>query len=344
MNLTAELLRLIGSPCLPSSVSNHSHILSAMHDEQMLRYSQKNRILLPYLDAVKEMEVFSGFKKLYDEQISEYSQTFEAVARISGVLEKANIVHAVFKTLRPYIATTVDIDVILFGNSCDYEVANMRAKRAGYRKVVRGPMSTTFLDPKMKIGVDLYYEIAVSYVPYIDKDRLMNQIVQRKLPRNMHVQVLTCEADLIALIAHSIIKENMYTLSEFYTYIHYLEQLDVDRMVKLAQETHLKSAVRTHTSITALLYKSAYNTLPTKLKRLVTRMGTDNFEISRVINNDFRMPHKYHPATIARSFAEILREKKTLKGIANQIVHSLNARFMQDFTKKLTEHATRETY
>jgi len=60
--------------------------------------------------------------------------------------------------------------------------------------------------------------------------------------------------------------------------------------------------------------------------------------------NYFRMPHKYHPVTIARSLLEIAREKKTKKGMANQIAHSFKTEFLKDFLKKLKEHMTRETY
>lgn len=340
MNLAIELLRLIGSPYSSSSLRN----ASVGVDPKFLQYSLKNRLSLLYLDAIRQAEGFDIFQEVYDQHIAKYSETFDAVARISRTLTTADIDHAVFKTLRPYISTTVDIDVIIFGSTLDYEKAIKETELADYEKLARGPMSTTFRDPIMKIGVDLYDEVAVSYVTYIDKTKLEDYVIDTELPSGEQVKTLACEADLIAIIAHSIIKENMYTLSEYYTYVYYLEKLNVDYFVKLAKETHLESPTRTHTAITAMLYELAYGTLPLKLKQILDKTGMEKLELAQVIRNDLRMPHKYHPVTIARCLLEVSQERKTRKGIANQILHSFNASFSRDFFKKLNLHIARETY
>lgn len=340
MNVTIELLRLLGSPYMPSA----TYDIPVDKQFQLFHYSSKNRITLFYLDAMNQQEVPENLALFYEQEISRARQTLGAIARISHLLTNAHIEHAVIKTLRPYISTTVDIDAIIFGNTVNYAKAVKTTQDSGYRKLARGPMSTTFQDPEMKIGVDLYKEIAVSYIPYIDKTKLADSIVDTELSNKNWVRTLTPECDLAIIIAHSLIKENMYTLSEYYTYIHYLERLDIKNLIQLAEETRLKSAVRTHTGITALLHKAVHKVLPNKLQQILNELGEEKLETALVTKNDFRMPHKYHPTTIIRCLLEIVKEEKTRKGMATQILHAFDPRFSQDFLKRLINHVVRETY
>ncbi len=340
MNKTIQLLRFIGSPGFPSSIPN----IDTSDSVKLFDYSLKNRFSLLYLNETKRRTIFCNFRQTYQQHMAKYAEMLDAVERISRVLSKAHLRHAVFKTIRPYISTTVDIDVIVFGDLFQYERACDIAQNAGYKRIVRGPRSTTLQDPRTGIGVDLYDEVAVSYVPYIDKVKLLGDVTDTNASSYSHVRMLTPEADLVSLIAHSIVKENMYTLSEFYTYVYYLDGLDVDRFLQLAKKMHLRSAIRTHTAITALLYETAYKTLPVALRAILDHVGNDEFEAARTINNEFEMPHKYHPITVARSLLEIAQEWKTIKGIANQFLHVFDGRFFKDFLKKMNEHVKRATY
>lgn len=340
MNSTVELLRLIGSPYLPSNYNDET-----MADKfQLLQCSLKNRFSLMFLDALKQKRALANLHELYDQYMIKHAQTFEAVARISHALTEADVKHAIFKTLRPYISTTVDIDVIVFGSFLDYEKSIKAALKAGYRRLASDKMSSTLKDPKVNIGVDLYNEIAVSRVPYIDKLKIADETICTELPTRERVKTLRPEADLLSIIAHSIIKENLYTLSEYYTYVYYIGTLNVDHFVQLAAKTHLTQATKIHTAITAFLYKVAYGTLPEKLQLVVNKIGATEFETGRLTKNNFKTPHKYHILTIAQSLFEITRENKTLNGLVDQAVHSFNAEFSRDFLSKLRAHAKRETY
>lgn len=339
MNLTIELLRTVGSPYASSN------LLSAVSvHPRLLHYSFKNRLPLLYLEAIGQMKESRIFREIHNQQIARYTETFEALTRISQTLQKANINYAIFKTLRPYISTTVDIDIIIFGTTLDYERAIKAVKRKEYLMLARGPQSTTFEDPRIKIGVDLYDEVAVSHIIYLDKDRLECHVTTRDLPNGLQIKTLTCEADLIAIIAHSIIKENMYTISEYYTYMYYLEKMDADCFIKLAKNTHLNHSTRTHTALTAMLCQTAHGIIPEKLQKILSEVGMDSFEILRAAKSEYRMPHKYHPMTLAKSLLEIAKGKKTRESIATQLFGMLNPKFSKDFVNKLTSHISRETY
>lgn len=332
-------MRLIGSPYASSSLSSTVTV-----DPRLLSYSFKNRISLLYLEKIKKAEEFKVFREIYNRQIAGYNDTFEALARVSQTLSKANIKYTTFKALRPYISTTVDIDVLIFGNTLDYEKAFKALKTAGYLMLVRGPESTTFQDPKVKIGVDLYNEVAVSHIIYVDKDKLESSVTTKDLPNGQQVEMLTCEADLLSIIAHSIIKENMYVLSEYYTYIYYLDHLNVNHFIKLAKETLLTNAVSTHTAITSLLSEVAHKRTHPKLQQIQDMIGVDSFALSRVVEKRLVMPHKYHPITSFKSLLELTQGKNARKSIATQMFHMLNPNFSKNFLRKLIDHVMRETY
>jgi len=191
MNLTIELLRVLGSPFV--SVATVSRSRGRLID--LSQASAKNRML-------------------YQKERLKYLKTQEAIARTSQILKDANIKHVLIKTIRPYISTTVDIDVLIFGSNFEYEEAIMTFLKSGYRMLGQGPQSTTLQDPIIDIKIDIYNEIAVSQIVYLDKRKLANLCNDTRLPNGESARTLTPEADLATVIPHSIVKEHMYTLAE----------------------------------------------------------------------------------------------------------------------------------
>jgi hypothetical protein len=297
-----------------------------------------------YLDTVNQSLKSSILEQIYKKERQKYLDTLDAVAQVSLLLARENIIHAVFKTIRPYKSTTVDIDIIIFGNKKSYSKSVETLRQAGYRLVMRGPRSTTLWDQKASIGIDLYEQIAVSFISYIDKEKLVPYIITKKLPNEMLVQTLKPEADLACIIAHSVIKEQMYTLSEYYTFIHYVKQMNINNFLQIVKQNNITSAARTHASITELLHKAAHNTIPIELQQIIESLGKEKLETARLIKNYFKTPHKYHPITIAKFLLEILKGRKSRNSIALQIFHMLNPNFNKDFFKAVVNHVIRETY
>jgi len=288
----------------------------------------------------KNLEDFSA---LYQEENLRYLKTDDAIARASRVLTDAHINHAVFKTIRPYKSTTVDIDILVFEDT-NYPKSLKTMQKAGYRLVVYGPRSTTLWDREAKIGIDLYEQVAVSFITYIDKQKLVAYTTTTKLPNGEYVKTLKPEADLACIIAHSVIKEQMYTLSEYYTFIHYLKQMSANNFLEIVKQNNLTSAARAHAAITGLLHKVAHETIPNKLQQIFGSLGEENFEATRLNKNHFETPHKYHPITIAKSLLEITKGKETRKSIATQLFRMFNWNFSKDLLTKFVDHVFRETY
>lgn len=340
MNLTIQLLRIISSPFrriaeIPSSDLKLS---------ELYQCSTKNRMPLLYLETLRENNELNVFTSVYEKENDAYLETLDAIARVSRVLAIESIKHVIFKTIRPYKSTTVDIDILILGNRREYKKSAKTMQKAGYRLVVYGPRSTTLWDQEAKIGIDLYEQVAVSFITYMDKEKLANYPKTTRLPNGEYVKTLQPEADLACIIAHSIIKEQMYTLSEYYTFIHYLKQMNINNFIQIVKQNNITSAVRTHATITALLHKTAHKTIPNELQKILNSLGEESLETTRLIKNNFETPHKYHTITIARSLLEITKGKTSRNSMATQFYHMLNPNFTKKFLKALMEHMKRETY
>jgi hypothetical protein len=136
----------------------------------------------------------------------------------------------------------------------------------------------------------------------------------------------------------------MYTLSEYYTFIHYLREMDINDFLRIVKQNNIRSAARTHASMTASLHEIAHKTIPEELKRIVENLGEDCLETTRLIRNDFETPHKYHSITVAKSLLEIAKGRKSRNSMVIQIYRMLNPRFTKKFLKELFQHMERETY
>jgi hypothetical protein len=310
---------------------------------QLYRLSVLNRMPLTFLELLKENRRLGELKTAFDKKSQEFSLTIEVMTDISHVLRDANVDYAFFKTVRPYRSTSVDIDTVIFGKT-NYGRSVKALREAGYEVVVRGPQSTTMVGKASNIGIDIYEEIAVSFMVYMEKDELEEYVIPLTLPNDEEVYHLNAEADLATIIAHSVIKEQMYTLSEYYSFINYLEKMNIDNFLRIIGENRIKCAARVHASITALLHSVAYQTLPRQLHRVLTELGLEKLETTTIKQDDFKTPHKYHPITIARSLLEISMGKTSRNSMAIQIYQMAHPTFAATFIKALTEHVLRQTY
>lgn len=341
MNKTLQLMQLVNSPTVKSAKTLQ---VEQYRIAEMLQYSTKNRMTLLFLDSMAKRGENSHFATLYNSEKAKHLETLRLASEVSSFLTDHDISHAVFKTLRPYVFTTADIDIIIFEKGRKYSDAVEKMQRAGYKLIVRGPRSATMKETSSNIGIDLYEEVAVSLIIYLDKEKLARFVTTLKRPDGNYIKTLRPEADLLSLIAHSIIKEQMYTLSEYYSFIYYLEQIDIDDFIQIVRQNHLICAARTHITLTALLHKVAHKTLPIQLQKLLDNLGEEPLETASIIKNNFKTPHKYHMLTLARSLLEIAKQEKSRNSYVNQILYMLSPGSARRFLRDLMKHVTRETY
>jgi hypothetical protein len=311
---------------------------------ELYQYSVKNRLSLLFLETLKKNEKLNKLKPYYEKESTRYLETLNAVIGVSQILTNGNLPHAIYKTARPYKATTVDIDLLIFKSQNEYKKAIETLQKAGYKIKGRGPLSTTLQDPKIDIGVDLYAEVAVSHIVYLDKQNLSTYVSTKELSKNEQIKTLKPEADLATVIAHSVIKEHMYVLSEYYTFLYYLPQINVENFIKIVGENNIRSAVRTHAAITATLHQAAHDMIPEKLQQILNQLGNRTLETTLLLKRNFKMPHKYHPLTLAQALMEMEKGEKSRRSMATQFLQMLNPKFTSSVIKGFIDHMMRETY
>jgi len=345
MKQTIKLLRTIGSPFI-SETKPPKDKREAL---ELYRCAVRNRMPLLYLAVLKKWEKLGNLKKTYYDMCEKCGKTYDAISRVSNILRKTDIAHTIFKTIRPYPETTVDIDILILKSDEEYKKSVKTVIEAGYKKLGSGPNSTTVKDPQIDIGVDLYQEVAVIQLIYLDKNKIGSYITEKPIPPHGEpARTLSPPADLTAIIAHSVIKEHMYTLSEYYSTLHYLTEMnskEVLSFTNMIRENAVTRAAKTHISITATLHKVAHGETPRKVERILNDLGTDSIEIRRLTENKSKTPHKFQILTVGKALLEkIKQDKTTRKSIAEQITSMMKPRFAEDVIKKIVEHRLRETY
>jgi hypothetical protein len=339
-SLTHQFLRSIGSP-----FANSNHEICTEDLSRLYYYALKNRMALLYLESLKKLGKLGSLQKEHDKLIGEYAKTEKTIYRVSKMLDRASINYTFFKSIRPYRESTVDVDILVFGSK--YEEVIRAMQSAGYKFLGYGPLSTTFRDKEARMDLDIYDEVGVSHIIYLDKDLLTKFVGYRKLSNGDVVRCLIPEADLLAVIAHSVVKEQMYVLSEYYTTLHYLAAMKreaMDSFLSLIDKCRMRLAVKTHLGITALLHHGAHSSMPVILMQLLRKLELDRLELMRVEEMGFNMPYKYHPVTIIKALVEKFGEEKARRSFALQALNMLNPSFASSVVKMTIYHFFRETY
>lgn len=338
MRETIRLLRCVGSPFVSGTTPPSPDAVAPLY-----RRAKNNRMLLLYLSALHRAEMLGAYAREYAALYAESLGTYDAMSRLSAILHRAGIAHTLFKTIRPYRSTTVDLDVIILDPG-QYRASIRTMHDAGYATLGDGPNSTTVQDPVIGIGIDLYHEVAVSHIIYLDKRKLRRHVVDNPLPNRKTARSLAPPADLLALIAHATVKEHMYTVSEYYSTVHFLAQMradDVRDFIAITRDYGLVSSVQVHLGLTARLHRAAHGSIPDGLRRIVAALGVNPLELQRL----HETPHKFHPLTVVRVLLEkVRREAKTRRSLVTQFTSMLNPAFTRQFTHDLLDHVFRESY
>lgn len=338
-DITTRLLQVTGSPFVKSR-----NTLIKPDSGELFLYAKKNRMPLLYLKSISDLD---ERHKSYQDYVSLNNQWVEIEKRITSVIKLLNdneINYLTFKSIKPYQEVTVDIDLLILNS---YEEALKILKNSGYKLLEKGPLSSTFRDPGFKIDYDIYNEVGVSHIIYFDKDVAKLFVEKKRFQIGGYIRSLSSEMDLLAVIAHSVIKEQMYTLSEYYSTLYFLHSMsdeELEIFIEMAKRLRLTNAVRAHTSLTYYLHKMVHGVAPSPLLKIISVFGLNDFEIGRSARVGSMMPHKFHPVTLMFSFWEKLHETKMRRSVAEQFRSMFSLDFTMKFIPKFIKHAVRESY
>ncbi|MFX0137126.1 MAG: hypothetical protein ACFFDN_26035 [Candidatus Hodarchaeota archaeon] len=337
---TYKLLNLIGSPFVKDSQEIKIDNPIPIYD-----FAKINRIRLLGLDRLLRQQVNPFLEQEYRKLQERNKGVLRVLTQVSELFSKNEINFVFFKTLRPYEEFTVDLDILIFGD--DFNLAVKTLIDTGCIILEEGPLATTLLDKNIPLNLDLHDEIGISHIVYLDKNKLHNYVKLRELDNNILVPTFDSKTDLLTLIAHSIIKEHLYTLSEYFTTLGLLNDMndsDLCSFVELAENCHIRYAASTHLSITAFLHQYAYGFVPVKLKKLIESLVPLSKESLNLLKSDYSMPHRYSTIVIGKSILDLFKEPRTRKSLTVQIKHMSNPHFNSKFFKALFHHMSRKSY
>jgi len=263
-----------------------------------------------------------------------HKNTLDLITSTAQLLEKIGACYSFLKTLKPFPYTPSDIDVLLWSNENLGTIVKI-LKSQGCIPLEKSAYGITMFSPKYKMNLDLTTQIAVSGLIYVDKESLSSCISQFEIGGSI-VQTLKPSADLLVVAAHSIFKEQTYTLSDYYTFVLLTQYWK--EAAKLAKELHLKHAFNTVLKMTEAVTIIAFGSANSLMKSF-EEVGITNAE--ETSGQEFELPKKYDLATLSIAFLKKIKDdpmsKKSLFHIAQSASHPT-------FYKRLLEHALRKTY
>ena len=351
-NPIIKLMRIVGSPF----VSGQEQELSENKNEalELYTYATKNKIGLLYLEALKKQEKLEefGLKSEYHEECEKHNKQLITTSRISKLLNSAGINYVIFKSIMPYPAVPNDVDILHFGSADDYKKALEMIPRSGYIRMVEGsgPLTVMFhdtrdgklvgryrkdvyniaMEDRYKKGVydiDLYRKVAASYIVYLDKRKLEKYITINEIFCEQ-IKVLKPEAELVVMIAHAIIPEQICTLFVYYATLHHLVRMnseEINRFIDITRENNVTFPVKAHCSLVAEVHQAAHGSVPEKIEEILTELGDEANEKNNLLKNNFKMPHHYTWQTVIRTLLEKAKEEEFRRSVVKQTVSMLKS-------------------
>lgn len=334
---------------------------------ELYNYAIKNKIGLLYLESLKKGRVLEdlGLKSDYEKEQERYYEQMITAARISRLLNLLNVDYAIFKSIMPFATILNDIDIIYFCPDDKMDLVTCALTKSGYTevkvihvgKVANNILQYQFHDMRKNVhkdplkkdiyDLDIYREITVlDYIIYLDKKNLQKYITTRNL-LGTKVSVLRPEAELVAIMAHSVVKEQIFTLLVYFATSYYFAKMnseDIDMFIKIVKENNVIVPVRTCICLVAKLHEKVHGLYPEKLNKIIEALGYESLEVKNLIREKFKMPHHYNLLILTRTLLEIAKENRTRKSIAWQVKHMLNPHGFKRAIAGFINYQKRETY
>ena len=346
---TLRLMRVIGSPFIVHKPQNLAN--DKKKTKLLLRIADLNKVNLLFIESVMN---FSKECSQLEFLLSTYRKNYElfqfSVMDIAGILNDSGIQYAVFKSLTSFPMSHSDVDILIFDDR-EFNGIHHFLKSQGFETIKVGPNSITVKNPRLDFKVDLHKEIAVSYLVYLDKNILRNFLHIQYL-NSLPVVVFLEEFDMLISMCHSVYKEQLYTLADFYEILYTLSNLTTKQFTNFIDYTKtLKSDLAVSLSIacTAVLHKMAFNSIPSELIQLFSKLAPTtshfvvNYEITKLLNSE-DLPHKFSPISVTTAILAKLQYQRTRRNFHNQLRAFLKPSFIRDFSEQVWTHIKHDTY
>ena len=195
--------------------------------DELIKIAAKNKILLQFLRVTQLDE------KLLLLEEAKYRKFLENLALTQEALN--NLDHVFIKLRKPVAYVPSDIDILILRNLISKAVHRLMGK--GFRIEVAEPYCITMT--RNEAIIDLYVYPTLGGIIYINTDKLFEYKEDIEF-NGVKIQTLDPSAEALVTMAHSMYKERIYTLNDFFT----VEKWMSKKTVRLAQELNCEDALK----------------------------------------------------------------------------------------------------
>jgi len=323
------LTRIIGLPSVaPTSYCD----LTEADFVRLFPLSIKNKVPVLFLEKALEQSPNSEFlTKTYQVYLQKVTSAKNLIKQVVEVLDRAQLDYAIFKTIKPFPAFGADVDVILF-NRRDFYRACHSLSIHGYRLEGHGAFSATFLNVDSQMNVDLHLQIAVSRLVYMDVQLLREHVIKINF-EGVLVPVLDNPASLVTDATHSIYKEQLLTLSDFYCVMSEVVGKNcrqVEFILDLANKTHSSLAAKSVLVLADRLVRNAFDRTVSEVAEAVELIQVNRVEkividslVTR-LTQEYALPYGYPPLAVAAFFASKISNDPTMRAtLGGQVLETV---------------------
>jgi len=310
-----ELLRTIG---IPSILEGNK----VSENAELRKLAELNKIAILYSRSLNN-------DSLFQKLLPKYELLLNTIEEVTSIFRNNETRYSIFKTIKPFPTTPSDIDILLY--PADFEKAKALLLSSGYKRVANDAYTSTLTK---EMNVDLQLQPSVSNLPYLSRKFLMQNTVLKNI-NGFDVNAPTLEAEIIVIASHSIYKEQMFTLNDYYTITILAEHADPGRLLNLAKEAKVLEALRVIIALCSQITESVFDT---RLKISELRQTLGASPSSAFVPN---MPMKFQFSLVIKLLA--IRASKD--GEMRRMVVPAMARLASPTQlRKLVSHITRRTY
>jgi len=335
MKISRDTLLLVKSIGLPELVEGEPQPLNKALS--LLQLAKLNKIPLLFLESQRKFRNYPPLQAQLSHYRDKHKETLDLTALVSSLLEESGMHYTIFKTLKPFPYTPADIDVLLWSNR-DLTEASQILKKKGLKLLDRDSFGLTMFSVDYDINVDLTTEVGASSFIYLDKSSLFEHSCQVK-DNGYKVQTPQPYVDLVVVAAHCMYKEQMYTLSDYYTFA--LSSQYYQEALEFAKKTHAKFALETALKLTHDITINSFGSDNAVAKRL--RNSLQGIGMSRMIRIDknLDLPVKYPSRIVLRGLLEKIREDRNTR---NSLPIALKSTLQPKSINRLLTHIKRKGY
>lgn len=165
-----------------------------------------------------------------------FNRMVKVLKQVCNSLAERGLNYCVFKTLRPVPYVPADVDVLIFQKKEMNEAVDV-IKGFGGKIDSSSPFDVALYLEDEDHYWDLHNRIHVGGFSYIPKKKLRNHLVERKVEGNPPVKFLEDSYELSVTVGHSLFKEQVITLLDFYTVSSLLLKVKRDSLFSALKRT-----------------------------------------------------------------------------------------------------------